>query len=400
MKPSANRTPRIYFAPCGIGLGHVGRTIPIAKKLREQNAEILFSTYREGIPYTKQEGFPLKEAPPIGVRVKPDGSIDLRITAANPGPFITSFTVLNQINAELESMEHFGPDVVVSDSRLSSILAARILEIPTVCILNQFQVIVPRRTHHLTLARLMDAGSLAIIGKVWTSGNIVLIPDFPYPYTISAGNLGIPSSFKKKIKLIGPILPTLSKNLPEKDDLRRKLGLSLDKQVVFAAISGPTSEKAFFSEKLTKILQEFPKEYEIIISYGQPGSDDSPTCRDNVTMYKWLPNRFEFLKACDILIARAGHGTITQAMCYGKPMVLVPTPGQTEQISNARQAMNYGVAKVIFQDNLNKQTLQQSVNQLSTQTFKERAVQIQQEVADYDGLTNAVDAILEVTRDS
>jgi UDP:flavonoid glycosyltransferase YjiC (YdhE family) len=44
---------RVYFAPCGIGLGHAGRSIPIARELK--NAKIVFSTYREGINYVKQE---------------------------------------------------------------------------------------------------------------------------------------------------------------------------------------------------------------------------------------------------------------------------------------------------------------------------------------------------------
>jgi UDP-N-acetylglucosamine--N-acetylmuramyl-(pentapeptide) pyrophosphoryl-undecaprenol N-acetylglucosamine transferase len=75
---------RVYFAPCGIGLGHVGRCIPIARKL--ENADIVFSTYREGINYVKQEGFPLIEAPPIVFQVKPDGRVDFRQTAVTQGP--------------------------------------------------------------------------------------------------------------------------------------------------------------------------------------------------------------------------------------------------------------------------------------------------------------------------
>jgi uncharacterized protein (TIGR00661 family) len=119
---------RVYFAPCGIGLGHVGRCTPIARKLK--NAKIVFSTYREGINYVKQEGFPLIEAPPIGFQVKPDGSVDFRQTAVDPGPFLASFTLLKQVNSEVKTIQHFKPDVIVSDSRISPLVAGRMLGIP------------------------------------------------------------------------------------------------------------------------------------------------------------------------------------------------------------------------------------------------------------------------------
>ena len=127
---------KIYFGPCGIGLGHVGRCIPIAKRLAKENAEIIFSTYREGISYVEREKYPLIKAPPIGFQVKPDGSVDFRQTAINPGPFLASFTLLKQVGAELKSIGSFRPDVVVSDSRVSPLMAARMLGVPRICILN------------------------------------------------------------------------------------------------------------------------------------------------------------------------------------------------------------------------------------------------------------------------
>ena len=170
---------KVYFAPNGIGLGHVGRCLPIAKVLKKNGADVVFSTYREGIRYVERENFQLIKAPPIGFQVKPDGSVDFRQTAINPGPFLASFTLLKQVNSEVKTIERFKPDVVVSDSRATPLLAARVLGIPRVCILNQFQTIVPRRKRLLRLARFADAVTLTIIGKIWTGGNTVLIPDFP-----------------------------------------------------------------------------------------------------------------------------------------------------------------------------------------------------------------------------
>jgi UDP:flavonoid glycosyltransferase YjiC (YdhE family) len=372
----------------------VGRVAPIARKLQESGAKLVFSTYTDGIDYVRQENFPLIKAPPIGAQVKPDGSIDFRKTAINPGPFLASFMLLNQINAEIRSIEGFRPDVVVSDSRASSLLAADLLGIPRVCILNQFQAIIPRKTHLLHLARFADIVTLTLIGKIWTSVKVLLIPDFPQPYTISIGNLTIPKSYSKNVKFIGPIVPKRPNKLPTKEELREQLKLPADKPIIFAPLSGPTSEKAFVTGVLRKILLDFPEEYEIIMSFGYPNADNTPMRHGNLTIYKWLPNRFEFLKACDVAIGRAGHGTITQCMCYGKPMVLIPTPGHTEQISNAKQAENIGVAKIVLQERLSKQRMLDKIRESLEKEMVERAKEVQLEALKHDGLENAVKEII------
>ncbi len=385
---------RVYFAAAGMGLGHVGRIVPIARRLQQRNhADILFSTYQDGITYAEHENLPLIRAPSISVQVKPDGRIDFRRTAANPGPFLASLQVLNQINAEVKSIQNFSPDVVVSDSRASSIIAARILRVPRICILNQFQVIVPRRQHHLFLARLADSVTLALLGKIWTSRNTVLIPDFPEPYTISAGNLMIPRAYRRNVHLIGPILPVHPDALEPKEKLRERLGLPEDKPVIFAPISGPTKEKAFLSKLLSKTLYELPEQYSIIVSLGYPDGNIIPKRRGNVTVFDWIANRFEYLKACDLVISRAGHGTITQSMCYGKPMILIPTLGHTEQLINAYQAWKLGFATVLMQNQLTKRTLENAVGKALSRDFESSILKIRKTTLSNDGLKNAVQMI-------
>lgn len=386
---------RVYFAPCGIGLGHVGRCIPIARKLLEKKAEVVFSTYKEGIQYVEQQKLPLIRAPPIGFQVKPDGTIDFRQTAVNPGPFLSIFTFLKQLTAELRTIQRFNPDIVVSDSRISSLLAAKILRLPRICILNQFQALIPRRTRLLRLARLADSITLTIIGKVWTSGDATLIPDFPKPYTVCAGNLNIPKSYRKKVRLIGPLLPVRPEELSTREQLRKKLRLSANKPVIFAPISGPIREKAFLTQVMSKILLEFPHNYEVIMSLGDPQAKRKPIVSGNVSIYDWVPNRFEYLKACDLVIGRAGHGTLTQCFCYGKPMILIPTPNHTEQIVNAKQVADLGAAKIIQQEKLSREKLAATVQQVLKSQIPQRLEEIQKEVLKYDGLEQAVQTIVE-----
>ncbi len=386
---------RVLFCPSGVGLGHVGRCIPIARKLERDGAEVLFSSYNEGFRYVQHEGFPVVKAPSIGVAVKPDGTIDFRQTTVKPGPFIAVYTFWRQVDAEIKFMKAFEPDVVVSDSRASSLMAAKMLGIPRICILNQFQVIIPRHTRFLRLARLADAFTLTVIGKIWTSAIEALIPDFPPPYTISTKNITIPKAYQEKIHFIGPILPIRPEDLPDKKKLQKKLGLEEGKPLIFAPVSGPEKERTYFTSVLRHIFREFPDDYQIVMSLGNPEASAEPVRNGNLTIYGWVANRFEYLKACDVVISRVGHGTLSQAVCYGKPLILVPTPNHTEQLNNARKAVELGIGKIIKQEDLNKDVLLKAVGKvLKNSEIKEKTEQLRKIIIKWDGLKTAAKIII------
>jgi len=143
-------------------------------------------------------------------------------------------------------------------------------------------------------------------------------------------------------------------------------------------------------------LLRFPEDYEIVMSLGYPNADNNPVQHKNVTIYKWIPNRFEYLKTCDLVIGRAGHGTLTQCLCYGKPMIIVPTPSHTEQLSNARQVKNLGVAKIIQQEELSKEKLLKNVQQILESEIPERLKEVQKEAVKHDGLEDAVKTVIEM----
>ncbi len=390
---------KIYFGVCGIGYGHAGRCIPIANELRRRGAEILFSTYKDAVDYIREEGYPVVEPPSMEAMVKPDGTIDFRQTMINPGPFIAALTFTRQVEAEIKFMRAFKPDVVVSDSRVSPLLAARTLNIPNISMVNQFQIIIPRKKRLLRLAKLVDTGELALIGKIWVSGTVpLLIPDFPPPYTISVGNLRMPMAYYRHVRFVGPILPIYPENLPRKEAIREKLGLDLDRPLIFAPISGPLKERAYIVGTLKKIFRDFPEEYQVIMSTGTPSNPIKIVkYRPHVAIYNWIPNRFEYLKASDLVISRAGHGTLTQSIYYGKPMVLIPTPSHTEQINNAQRVKEMGIAEVIEQRSVTEGTIIKTVQRiLSDSSYRRKVEEIREKVIKINGLKTIVDMILKV----
>lgn len=247
---------KVYFGANGIGLGHVGRCIPIAKRLHEMGNDVAFSTYKEAIEYVKRENIPVFNAPAMYFAVRPDGGVDFRQTTANPGVF-SVFIFLKQLRAEIEFLKSYNPDLVVSDSRISTIVAALLLGIPVITILNLYRITIPRERRFLRLATIADGGILTVIGKIWTMSRIVLIPDFPQPYTLSQNNLGIPPSREKKIRLIGPVISTMPDDLPDVGEIRGRLGLD-DRPLIFVPISGQLEERAYLIGVLKEILRNFP----------------------------------------------------------------------------------------------------------------------------------------------
>ena len=386
---------RVYFGVCGIGLGHVGRSATLAKQFQKKGDKVLFSTYLDAIDYVKNEGFSLARAPALNYVIKPNGSIDLKRSSVYPGAF-SVFIFLNQIRSEMQFMKAFDPDVVVSDTRGSSIVAAKTLGIPEVTILNQYKVNIPRTKRFLRLARIGDAYVLGLVGGLWAIGDRVIIPDFPKPHTISVENLRIPPVMERKVTYIGPIMDVNPAELPKKESLRGKLSLD-NRPLIFAPISGSAMEKAHFIEILQKILMSFPKEYQIVMSLGDPNSKIENWKNGNLHIYSWLTNRYEFLKTCDLIISRSGHGTIMQSITYGKPMILIPTPNHTEQNNNAKRAEKLGVARVLSQKDLTHKRLLSFVNEAFTsKSLNDSVKYIQGEVEDYNGIDAALDIITEV----
>ncbi len=404
---------RVYLAPCGIGLGHVTRTEPIARELKKRGIETVLSTYLDGLEYSASHDLPSYGAVPINFKVTSDGTIDFRRTAATSGFSLGVRMFLRQVVKEIQFMKTFKPDVVFSDSRASSLLAARMLRIPVVLMLNQFRVEIIRRPANRSMSLhdrlfffIANIGWMFIrtaIELVWVRSNIILIPDLPSPYTISLSNLTIPRRYARKIRLIGPILNHENDNgsVDDPKDIRAKLGLDLHRNFVYCAVSGPKVERRILSQLLTDSARPLNHRLQIAISRGEPAGSKNTTIQDGVIVCDWIEDQNQFILASDIVVSRAGHGTIMKSLAYGKPMILIPIPDHTEQYGNARRAVQLHVAKIIDQSRLDSTTLESAINSiLSDHTYEQNSVEIEQTARSSEAVGAACDVIVSLAQDS
>lgn len=399
---------KVYIAPCGIGLGHVSRSAAIANELNKRGVDTLFSTYLDGIDYVRKMGFKLKEAKPLTFQVQMDGSVDFKRTSARSGFTVGVHRFLRQVAREIHNIGSYDPDVIFSDSRASTIIAAKLLRKPVILLLNQFRINIigkPSEKLRITdtiffiIANFFWIFTRTLIAGVWGLSDHILIPDYPMPYTISVKNLIIPKRYGKRVKLIGPIISTWPNELPDVLAIRKNLGLELQKPLVYSPISGPKIERLYLTKELFKILQFLPDHYQTILTRGDPNSNAKPTIKGNVVSYGWIDEvkQYKLLKTSDIIVSRAGHGIITKALAYGKPLILIPIPDQTEQNGNAFRAKRLGIAKVIAQKELNRGILQRSIDEIiNSDEFLERSKELGRIALERDGVKVATDLIMKV----
>ncbi len=383
---------RVYFAPNGMALGHAGRCAPIAKRLMEKGVEVLFSTYGDAVKLISALRFPVVKVPEIKLVEGPDGSIEMLQTSIRWPKYVIIF--LKQLICEIRNIKWFKPDVVVSDSRLSPIFASRLLGVPCILLLHQIKLLIPHKKPLSKIKmKLKTFGEwiiLNVLWIMWSRSTSIIVPDFPPPYTIARKHLDVPVKFLRKVKFVGHIIDKFPDELPSKEDAKRALGFD-DRPLVYIGVSGTKLEREAINGILLDVVSSFPKDYQVIMSMGNPDKVSEIIKRDGVRVYNWVPDRYLVLKACDLVISRSGHNTVAESMYYGIPSILIPTPAHTEHEINARSAEEMGIAKIIRQDELNKENILRAINEiLQSDTYKKRTSFIQKKILK----NNSVDLII------
>ena len=142
---------KAYFTPYGVGLGHASRLIMVASRLQRTGVVIRFSSFGEAAAYISMQGYDCVVVPPVEFAWDMEG-LSTKYSIANIPNWFTNFS--RQINKETRSMAGYKPDVIVSDSRLSSLITAKFFWIPSVVILNQVKLLLSPRLREFRIARL------------------------------------------------------------------------------------------------------------------------------------------------------------------------------------------------------------------------------------------------------
>ncbi|MBE6157010.1 MAG: undecaprenyldiphospho-muramoylpentapeptide beta-N-acetylglucosaminyltransferase [Firmicutes bacterium] len=248
----------------------------------------------------------------------------------------------------IEIIKEFQPDIVVGVGgyvTLPVIMASRKLNIKTVV---HEQNSIPGKTNKL-LSRGVD--------KVFTSfkeSNKYFDKEVNCVYT------GNPCG--DNVKNLKPIK-------------KESLGFSKDKKLVLVT-SGSLGSSAL-NDKLIEFLQKSSKEeYEILFITGERNYDafiKEHKFSSNVKVLPYLDNLAAIFKSCDLVIGRAGAGTISELMMAKTPSILVPSPNvaNNHQYYNAKDLSDSKLAIMIEEKNLDGGELFKKVKKLLNVNNKE-----------------------------
>lgn len=366
---------RVYIGSFGSGLGHTSRMLEVAHALRSRGDAVRFSSSEEAAKLIASLGYECNTLPLADVTYSDAGEFQVKETLLD-SPVILGKTV-RQFEQELANIQRFSPGVVLSDSALPTILAARVHHVPAYTILNQLNL---TSTHGNpgALSRLLSAGTSAGMARLWRFSDEVLFPDLPPPYTISEMNLW--GTTLRKTRYIGFLFST-DTGPPDEASAEFSRGT---KPKVFWQVSGPPKTRARFLKFSLDAARALSGKYSFIVSGGDPRGDRNPVRFPGGWYYGWCGNKEEYFRNCDVVVSRAGHGTIAQAIASSKPSLLVPIPKQPEQEGNAEKAVRLGVSRVVRQEGLSAGAVEGALDSLLSDGYSAQASTVGRIARGYD----------------
>jgi hypothetical protein len=334
--PPQLRPRRALVCALDWGLGHVARTTPLVRELLGRGAEVVLASNGRSADWWRRE-FPdleLRELPDYAVRYA-------------PGPWLVPSLLLSlgrvrrAIRAEsalVESWKGEGFDFVLSDNRYGCAIPG----VTSVLLTHQLRLAAPsglgwtERLGERAMARFARPFS-----EVW-------IPDREYGQILS-GRLGHPSrpDLFPPLRFVGP-LSRFSTTVPDPvwSGPWDSVGL----------VSGPEPTRTDFENALRALFARRPGRHLLVRGRPDLETASSPNPGGTVEVpHLGSPQLAAALRGATEIVCRGGYSTVMDLDALGllgPRCLFVPTPGQTEQETLARDLAAQGLARVCCQRDL------------------------------------------------
>ena len=335
---------KVIIAAAGTA-GHINPGIAIANKIKqeEKDSKIIFIGTTRGLEndLVPRSGYELKTINAYGLSKK--------LSIENIKKMYQTFKGYGEAK---KIIQEFKPDVVIGTGGYicgATIAAAHKLNVPTVLHeSNSF----PGKAVKL-LAKKTDTILVSFkdaIPRIKKAKNIV--------YT------GTPIKIKKQ-----------EYSIDEKTRILKEIGINDKKTIVL--IYGGSQGAQKINEAIIEIIKnKRHKNYQIIWATGPKQFDiikenleNSNINMNNINGTKIIPyiyNMEEIMNVSDVIIGRAGAMTITEISNLGKPSILIPLPNvsHNHQLYNAKVLENVNAAKIILNDELTGEKLNNVIEKI------------------------------------
>lgn len=382
-----------YFAPYGVGLGHASRLVMVADQLQSNDVRVRFSSFGEAASYITMRGYECATVAPVEFAWSMEGGFSIKNSLANIPLWFANFS--RQVNQETRNMTTYSPDIIVSDSRLSPLLAAKLLRIPSIVILNQVKLLLSPRLRELAVARLFEKMVGELLGSMWNMADRVLIPDLPPPYTISAHNVWEVDSTAPRLEYIGFTSPKPFVTEGEVNTVVKKLEFDRSRPVVFIHVSGPAGTRMALVRVALEASKMLDSKIQFVISEGNArGSTEPRKIGESGWYYEWCPVRDEIFAMSELLVLRGGHVALSEAIQFGRPVVTVPIENHGEQLGNSAKIAELGMGVMLRPKGLKAEQLASSISEvLGNPQYRRKAAELQKMTAKLNGIENVVQIV-------
>ena len=298
-----NDQKHILIAPLNWGLGHAVRCMPLVDEFMCQGAKVSLASDGNSLELLRKEYPSLHciELPSYNITYK---TANMFVNIAPQVP-----KLLKAVKLERQFLDsiisEYKFDAVISDNRFG----IQTNRVPSVFMTHQLNIPVPNR--------LVQAWVTGRNNRYIDNYDECWVPDFEKEPSL-AGKLSHGPQWGK-VKYLGPLS-------------RMKYREEEKKYDVIIILSGVEPQKTYFEEKITEQAKKIPLQF-LIVS-GKTHKKEQRQLSDNIEWHSYMTAR-ELNKAIlqsGIVIARSGYSSLMDLVkLRASKVLLVPTPGQTEQ---------------------------------------------------------------------
>jgi UDP-N-acetylglucosamine:LPS N-acetylglucosamine transferase len=294
---------RILFSPLNWGWGHVTRSIPLLHRLRDQQNEVVIccdeqqeNFYRSEFPdawYIPHAGYPF--------RFSGNGHWERDI--------VKTFNALNKARKKEhiiveDLVKKLNAHLVISDQRYGFYAKS----VRSVIISHQLRLPVAKKW---SVAQRMNRSLLNEFNEIWIPDN----PTHDLSGALSATRWG-------RKYFIGPqsrLEPSLSHNKPKP-------------YTYLGIVSGPSPYAEHFFEDLIDFTSKQNMPAVIVVPTSIQNVCIARHPQVSIAVQPTVKRLDELFNQSETVISRAGYSTLMDLNAKGKKAILVPTPGQAEQL--------------------------------------------------------------------
>jgi spore coat polysaccharide biosynthesis predicted glycosyltransferase SpsG len=367
-----NKSYNILICPLEWGLGHAARMIPLARKLREMNNNVIIASGEEHLSLFRNELPGLSYINFPGFKPGYSRFLPQYLFLLFKIPVLLYYIIMEHHRLKKLIAEH-EVDIIISDNRFG----LWNMKITSVYVTHMPLIPFPK---HL---KFLEPVGVLLHRKIINKYSLCFIPDLPGDLNLS-GRLSHGMKLPDNVRYIG----ILSRFIACEQSLNENPVKFHHNTVI---LSGPEPQREIFKKKLVTLLKD--KEPQTVIFEGRPGKRSEIASNGNITFYNHLSafRMKEIIEDSDSIITRSGYTTIMELTSLNCTALIIPTPGQTEQEyladylsekgwfytvsqSEIKAGITIRQGKTVWQGEINRQSsilLTEALNELLEKCHKE-----------------------------